>query len=448
MKEVLKPFIEQLPKYLSSYGLNVITGVNTKCPIKEHKSAQPFLVAVNRNTGDYVWNCFACGEGGTIFELASTMHGFPRSNEPNFLDVTVRHLSDTLGIEFPDIEKKTLTPDQKFKNDLFAATREVSNHLSIGPVKDYIKSRNWDESILTKFNIGGISNYSKLLAELRQRYSDKVLKTINFISRHSAVKSMFDDNRIIFTIHDSTGRPIGFTARSINHNSGTPRKYVNSSSSPIFKKRDILYNIHRARSSFKRHNSKVLYMVEGQADVLSLYHSGIESVVGISGTAFTNEHMKLIQDFDYVIACMDADDGGIKATRKVYTKYKEVTKKDLRLLQLPEGHDPDDYINTNGIKEFLNLQPMLPEEWEIMNEYVLTGRLLADYWLPRIAKLSALHHSSTLRTLSNKSGIDLSLLRKQLNLLMLDNISSSISEAALTDKVIFKIEERSQNEYK
>ena len=228
MKEALKPFIEQLPNYLSLHGLNIINGVNGKCPIKSHKSAQPFLVAVNRNTGDYVWNCFACGEGGTIFELAASMHGFPRSNETNFLEVTVRHLSDTLSIPFPEIDKKPLTADQKFKNDLYSATREVANHLSIAPIKSYIESRGWNETILTKFNIGGISNYSKLLSELRKRYSDKVLKTINFISRHSAVKSMFDDNRIIFTIHDATGRPIGFTARAMVHNDGDPRKYINS----------------------------------------------------------------------------------------------------------------------------------------------------------------------------------------------------------------------------
>tara|TARA_B100000131_G_scaffold15115_1_gene15475 strand:+ start:5323 stop:6657 length:1335 start_codon:yes stop_codon:yes gene_type:complete len=443
VKEALKPYIEKLPDYLSTYGINVVNGVNGKCPIKNHKSAHPFLVAVNRNTGDYVWNCFACGEGGTIFELAASMHGYPRSNEPSFLDVTVRHLSDTLGIAFPDIKQEALTPDQVFKRDLYNATREVANHLSISPVKDYIKSRNWSDSVISKFNIGGISNYTKLLQYLRTKYSDKVLKTINFISRHSAVTSMFNDNRIIFTIHDPTGRPIGFTARSMNYKDGDPRKYINSSASPIFKKRDLLYNIHRAKSSFKRHNSKVLYMVEGQADVLSLYHHGIESVVGISGTAFTNEHIKLIQDFEYVVVCLDADDGGDKATRKTYKKYKEVTGKDLRLLQLPKGQDPDDFIMNNGVKAFLDLQSMLPEEWEIMNEHVLTKRLLADYWLPKIANMNSLHHSTLLTTLSNKSGIDLSSLRQNLNLLILDKISSLVANVALEDKVTLKIERSS-----
>ena len=440
MKEALKPFIEKLPDYLSVYGIKAVNGVNGKCPIKEHKSAQPFLVAVNRNTGDYVWNCFACGEGGTIFELAASMHGYPRSNENSFLDVTVRHISDTLGIPFPDIKKQDLTPDQKFKRDLYDATREVANHLSISPVKEYIEMRGWKQDIISKFNVGGISNYSKLLSYLRNKYSDKVLKTINFISRHSAVPSMFNDNRIIFTIHDSTGRPIGFTARSIEHKAGSPRKYVNSSSSPIFKKRDILYSIHRAKSTIKRHNSKVLYMVEGQADVLSLYQHGIESVVGISGTAFTNEHIKLIEDFEYVIVCLDADDGGDKATRKTYTKYKEVTGRDLRLIQLPKGQDPDEFITINGIDKFLNLQAMLPEEWEIMNEHILTKRLLADYWLPRIANINSLHHSSLLTTLSTKSGIDLSSLRQNLNYLILDKVSKEVAKASLDSRVTLKIE--------
>ena len=121
----------------------------------------------------------------------------------------------------------------------------------------------------------------------------------------------------------------------------------------------------------------------------------------------------------------------------------ELFGKDLRLLQLPKGQDPDDFIMNNGVKAFLDLQSMLPEEWEIMNEHVLTKRLLADYWLPKIANMNSLHHSTLLTTLSNKSGIDLSSLRQNLNLLILDKISSLVANVALEDKVTLKIERSS-----
>ena len=440
MKEALKPYIEKLPEYLAKFDCNAIVGVNTKCPMKNHKSAHPFLIAMNRATGDYVWNCFACGEGGTIFELAASMHGYPRSNEAGFLDVTVRHLSDVLSIPFPEIDNSKVSPEEQFKRDLWGATREVSNHLSPAVVKEYATSRGWSQQLLEKFNIGGIANYNNVLSELRNRYSDKVLKTINFISRHSSVPSMFNDNRIIFTIHDSKGRPIGFTARALNHQSGAPRKYINSSGSPIFKKSNVLYNAHRALNYKRKNDTKVLYMVEGQADVVSLHNAGLESVVGISGTAFTDQHLEYIKKFDVVIACLDSDDGGEKATRKVYSKYKESTGKDIGLIKLPDGTDPDDFIKSNSLDAFLSLPTMLPEEWEIENESVMHGAILADYWIPRIVSMNSLYHSRMISTLSRKSGIDLYDLRKRLNLILLDEVSRTIADISLSGKVLIKIE--------
>ena len=440
MKEALKPYIEKLPEYLAKYDINAITGVNCKCPMKNHKSPQPFLVALNRATGDYVWNCFACGEGGTIFELAASMHGYPRSNETGFLDITVRHLSDTLSIPFPKIDNSKVSPEEQFKRQLWGATREVSNHLSPAAVKDYAESRGWSQELLAKFHIGGISNYSNTLSQLRETYSDNVLKTINFLPRHSSVPSMFNDNRIIFTIHDSKGRPVGFTARSMNHQSGSPRKYINSSGSPIFKKSNILYNIHKALNHKRKTDAKVLYMVEGQADVVSLHDAGLESVVAISGTAFTDQHIDVIKNFDVVIACLDADDGGEKATRKLYSKYKTATGKDIGLIKLPNGADPDNFVKSKSLQDFLALDTMLPEEWEIENEKVMHGAILADYWIPRLVSMNSLYHNRMLNTIARKSGLDLYDLRKRLNLILLDEVSRAIADISLSGKVLIKIE--------
>jgi len=251
---------------------------------------------------------------------------------------------------------------------------------------------------------------------------------------------MFNDNRIIFTIHDSKGRPIGFTARALNHQSGAPRKYINSSGSPIFKKSNVLYNAHRALNYKRKNDTKVLYMVEGQADVVSLHNAGLESVVGISGTAFTDQHLEYIKKFDVVIACLDSDDGGEKATRKVYSKYKESTGKDIGLIKLPDGTDPDDFIKSNSLDAFLSLPTMLPEEWEIENESVMHGAILADYWIPRIVSMNSLYHSRMISTLSRKSGIDLYDLRKRLNLILLDEVSRTIADISLSGKVLIKIE--------
>ncbi|MBC8436732.1 toprim domain-containing protein [bacterium] len=434
----LDSYLAKLPQYLETYGIKLVPGRTGKCPIKEHKSNQTGIGGTG-NSGDPVWNCFACGEGGAIFELASAIHGYPKANESGFYDVTVRHLSDVLDLPFPEVNLAPKSTSEKFKDDLYSATREIANHLSPDVVKEYCDKRGWNTSILKEFNIGGIADYDQLVTYLRTKYSEKVLKTVGIVSK-TQYQPYFAEKRVFFTIHDKAGRPVGFTARAVNYSTGTTRKYVNSSSSPIFKKRNLLYNVHRARQALDRDSSKILYLVEGQADAVSLSNNGIRAVVAISGTSFTNEHIELIKDFDLVVGCLDADDGGNKATRKMYSKYEELTGKTLKLMQLPSGLDPDDYITKHGIDSFLSIDVMLPVEWEIINEYVIRGKLLVDYWLPRIINLNSIYHSRILKVLSNKSGIDYSELHSQLTILLAQEISDLLSNGILDNKISLHIE--------
>jgi DNA primase len=439
MNTDLEAYLGKLVDYLTKYDIHTNIDRYSKCPLKDHKTAKPFKLGIGTG-GDPVWMCFACGEGGTIFDIASDLNGYPRFGDPGFYDITVRHLSDVLSLPFPERKIKTVSPQELFKKELYNITREISNSLSPMSVKSYALSRKWDSKLLTKFNVGGIPNYDRLLDSFRSRYSDKALKTVGFISKYDNGISFFKENRIIFTIHDSWGRPIGFTARLLNFKTGDPRKYINSSSSPIFKKRSILYNMHRARKALLNNGSKILYLVEGQADALTLYNSGVESVLAISGTAFTDEHMKEIEQFDLVVGCLDADLGGSRAARKIYTKYLEYTGKDLYLLQLPNGMDPDDYIRKYGVDSFLELEPILPIEWEILNEYKVRGKLLANYWLPRVSKVNAIYHSKILNTLSIKTNIQKEILQERLNTLTLELLADAVTAAASGDTLKLIIE--------
>jgi len=440
MNEALTPYLEKLPEYLKRNGVNLKINTSGKCPIKEHKSHQPFRLGIGRG-GDPVWHCFACDTGGSIFDLAAQLHGYPAGNEPGFYDVTVRHLSDTLQLPFPE-QKVQRSAQEQHKMDLYNATREVSNHLSYLPVKEYAEKRGWNADILKEFNVGGIADYEKLLQYLRSNYSDKVLREIGVLTKNPNYRSIFAEGRIIFTIHDSIGRPVGFTARALNYEQGSNRKYVNTSNSAIFSKRNILYNIHRAKAALNKEQSKVLYMVEGQADIITLAANGIRSAVAISGTSFTDEHVNLVKDFNLVVSCLDADDGGNKATRKLYNKYHSVLGKDLYLLQLPAGQDPDDFVKTKGIDAFLSLDPILPIEWEILNEYTLRGKMLANYWLPRLAAMNSLYHQKVLKTLSVKASIDINELRDRLNTLILEETQRLMSAGLLTGSLNLSIERR------
>ena len=413
MNEGLQPFLDALPKYLTLHGLTLRTNTSGRCPIKEHKSAYPFRMGIGRG-GDPVWHCFACEQGGDIFDLATHLYGFPSGKEPGFYDITVRHLSDSLGIPFPDV-KIVRTEKQQHAQLLYGAVREIANNLSILPVKEYATKRGWNKDLLKKYNVGGISNYDSLLKQLLKNYSDQVLQEIGFLSKYTP---MFAEDRIIFTIHDTAGRPVGFTGRLMNVGSHAPRKYVNSPGSVIFSKRDLFYNYHRAKMNYVKHRCKVMYIVEGQADVLTLASKGIKAVVAASGIAFTDTHAKLLEDFDLCVACFDADNGGMQGTRKLYTKYKGIVGSDLYLLQLPMGADPDEYVKEHGAEAFAGLDPMLPIEWEILNEYSVKGMLLANYWLPKIANMNSLYHQRVLTMLSNKTGISFSDLNQRLQTLI------------------------------
>ena len=440
MNPALTPYVNKLMDYLSLYGFQYSIGRSGKCPLKDHKSKNPFHVG-HRN-GEPVWFCFACSTGGTIFDLAAELHGYPKGNEGSFYDITVRHLADTLGLAFPELKRSYISPEQKYNTDLYNATREITNHLSTDPVKDYAESRGWSQKLLKKYNIGAIGNYDKFMEYMSNTYSQKVLNAIGL----GRSKNIFSENRIIFPIHSSNGRPVGFTGRSLESGE-VERKYVNSSNSSIFKKSDILYNLHRARNVISKHKYNTLYIVEGQADVVSLAAHGIETAVAISGPAFTDKHVDLINDFDNVVVCLDADDAGTKSTRRLYSKYKEATGKDINIMPLPNKMDPDDYIKKYGKNQFISTKTILPLQWELVN-YTGSAPIVAEFWLNKIVKENSLHHDALLEALSEKTEIYLPTLKRRLSILLLQEVKGMLSDIVGSGKVniSIKIEKENNNE--
>ena len=438
MNPALTPYVNKLTDYLSLNGFNYTVGKSGKCPLKDHKSSNPFHVG-DKN-GEQVWFCFACGTGGTIFDLAADLNGYPKGGDITFYDITIRHLSDTLGLPFPELKRSYISPQEKYKTSLYNATRDIANNLSLHPVESYAKKRNWDLKTLKKYNIGAIANYKQFSSYMQKTYDSKVLNAIGF---YTARSSMFSENRILFTIHDPNGRPVGFTGRILN-DEDSDRKYINSLNSSIFKKSDILYNLHRAKNLIGKNLYNTLYIVEGQADVITLAANGVLTSVAISGTSFTDTHVELIRDFDNIVVCLDADDAGNKSTRRLYSKYKEATGKDINIMPLPNKLDPDEYIRQYGITSFINTNTILPLQWEIKN-YEGSSNVSAEFWLEKIVKQNSLHHDSMLETLSEKTGIFLPTLKRRLSVLLLTEVKSIISDIVGSGKVNMSIKIEKEN---
>ena len=189
---------------------------------------------------------------------------------------------------------------------------------------------------------------TKLLQQ--KKYSDKdLLKSGISTSNENGIYDIYR-NRIMFPLHDPFGNVIGYNGRAYLDNN--TNKYVNSKETEIFKKRDFLYNYHRARAT-ARDKDEIIIM-EGPMDVIRANTIGIKNVVATLGTAFSSSQCNLVRRLSSnVILCFDGDEAGLKATKGA---IEELTKVGItpKIVRLPDNQDPDDYIIKNGKDKFIN----------------------------------------------------------------------------------------------
>ena len=178
----------------------------------------------------------------------------------------------------------------------------------------------------------------------------------------------------MFPIHDHNGNLIAFGGRSMN---GENPKYINSSDTLLFKKRNTLYNMHRAKKYIRKHKLPLI-LVEGYIDVISMYHIGMYGAVAPLGTSLSEDQLKLMWKFtDEPIICMDGDNAGYKsAVRTLNIALPILTPgKSLKFVFLPDGQDPDNMI-VNGKKDLLlkkiqNPMSMFDFLWNSETENIL-----------------------------------------------------------------------------
>nr|HQV33981.1 toprim domain-containing protein [Calditrichia bacterium] len=159
-------------------------------------------------------------------------------------------------------------------------------------------------------------------------------------------------NRIMFPIHDPGGQIIAFGGRTLDKDPQTP-KYINSPESPVYYKSQVLYGLFQARQGI-RESGKALF-VEGYMDVIQLHQHGVGNAVATSGTALTEDHARLIRRYtEKVVLCYDADRAGISAAARGGEILFQ-NNLDVEVLILPQGEDPDSYVQKNGREAFVKL---------------------------------------------------------------------------------------------
>ncbi|WP_156305608.1 DNA primase [Sphingobacterium endophyticum] len=341
IEEVVGDFVD-----LKKRGTSLIGN----CPFHNEKTPS-FHVSVSKG----IYKCFGCGAGGDSlkFVMEHEKYAYPEA---------IRYLADKYQIPIEEVERSPAQlAAQDKRESLYVlsqwAGRYFRNQLwetdlgkSIG--LSYFRERGYREETIQKFELGySPEAWTSLVdAALAEGFSREYLSEVGLaIDRDD--KSLYDRfrGRVIFPIHNLTGRVIGFGGRTLKTDKNVP-KYVNSPESEIYHKSNVLYGLHLAKKSISERD--VCYLVEGYADVLSCHQAGVENVVSSSGTSLTTGQINLISRYTKnVVILYDGDEAGIKASLRGTDMLLEEGL-NVKVLLFPDGNDPDSYIQQFGASAF------------------------------------------------------------------------------------------------
>jgi len=328
------------------------TSLIGNCPFHNEKTPS-FNVSVTKG----IYKCFGCGKGGDSvrFIMDHEKYSYPEA---------LKFLAQKYNIE---VEEKEETPRDIEANhareSLFVVSEYGANYFSnelwtgeegraVG--LSYFKERGFREDIIKKFALGYSPDQwdALILSAAAAGHKEEFLERTGLAIRNDKGK-LYDRfrGRVMFPIHGFTGRVIGFGGRTLKTDKKVP-KYVNSPESEIYHKSNVLYGLFQAKKAIREADN--CYLVEGYADVLSVHQAGVENVVASSGTSLTIEQIRLIGRFTQNVTILyDGDAAGIKASLRGLDMILEEGL-NVKVVNFPEGHDPDSYMHKVGAGAFKN----------------------------------------------------------------------------------------------
>ncbi len=324
------------------------------CPFHDDKNPS---MHVNEEKGFF--HCFSCGAGGDVFGFVM------KYNNIGFMDAA-RELAQRAGVTLPSSSRRTENrgEDSARKKRFFEINSLVCSlyreRLRSGKgsesARKYVESRGIDARAVEEFGLGfapdGWDTVVRFAREKKIGISE--LEKLGLVVARDS-KGHYDRfrNRIIFPIYGMDGQVLGFGGRALDEDGGKNPKYMNSSESPVFSKKNVFYGLYNSRSEIRKKRRAVL--VEGYMDFIKLYSSGVRNVVATLGTAFTRDHATVLRRFcEEVVIVYDGDAAGISSAVRAgeILLEREVSSK---ICRIPDGLDPDDYVERHGAGGFLEL---------------------------------------------------------------------------------------------
>lgn len=352
------------------------------CPFHQEKTPS---FSVNPAKGFY--KCFGCGKGGNAFTFLMEMEGL------NFPEA-VQRVAEMSGVPLPEpVDDRQYEQSKKRKEEKKQLSEQVielnrialefwekelhGNSKQAKAARDYLTGRGITEDVQRQFRIGFSPDaWDALLGHLKQTGADeKIIEQSGLVSLNEEKERVFDRfrGRIMFPVLDVNGNPVAFGARAMGDDQP---KYLNSPETPAYVKGQHLYGLFQSKDTIRQ--KKFAILVEGYLDLIALYQFGITNVAASLGTAFTPEQSKLLSRFTKrVVINYDGDNAGINAAKRAI-EHLLPQDFEIKVLVLPDGQDPDDFIRANGTEAYNAARGKAKPFLGFTLEASLRGRSLAN----------------------------------------------------------------------
>jgi DNA primase len=388
------------------------------CPFHQEKTPSFSVHPVKQ-----MYYCFGCHEGGDVFKFVMQIERceFPEA---------VRTVAEKCGIPIPRSTERS--PEARRQNQQRASLVEIHREAAVfyarqlhqsseGKVAGaYLEDRGLDREAMMRFGLGyAPASGDALLRHLKAKHPEKMLEASGLFSRDQGGR-MYDRfrRRIMFPIANDSGKIIAFGGRSMGDDMP---KYLNSPETPIYSKSNVLYHLDRAKESIRQNDFVIL--VEGYMDAIAVARAGIANVVASCGTSLAEAQIKLLGRFTRrIVVNYDADAAGQSASERSLVLLLE-KEFDVRVLSLPGGADPDQYLKQNGADAYRKLLATAPSYLDYligrarqMNRSTAAGKLAAvNFLMPYVQRIpGALLRSEWASRISAELHVDEPVLRESI----------------------------------
>jgi DNA primase len=321
------------------------------CPF--HKEKTP---SFNVNPSKQTYHCFGCGKGGDVFRFIQDYETLP------FMDA-VRRLAERAKIPLELDNNPATQQARAVKDTLLQIHEQITQRWQAaltqegGQIaRDYIAKRQISPEAIELFRIGyAPDSWDDTVNWGRSKgFSPEVLEQSGLVVRKEGTDRSYDRfrGRLMFPICDEQGRVIGFSGRILTGDEKTA-KYVNSPETPLFTKGRVIFGLDKSKRAIL--DAKTAIVCEGQLDLIACFMAGVKNVVAPQGTAFTPDQARIIKRYaDEVVLCFDADNAGQNAAVKALDPLLGAGL-NMRVMTIPSGKDPDEFIRENGGDAFVEL---------------------------------------------------------------------------------------------